>query len=269
MGWKSGSGMSLIEVVVAVAVLGLVTVALLQLFLTGNVFTAVAGHEVAAANLAQEVLEEIKSIPWNQMGTARQVGSDWIKLDPAAGSENGKYIGYTIALTLVDKNTGERVAGQVRQVVEYNGGDTTAVVSPPWDGVPDCTAFDVRYVLFPWPVSGKAQGGTSNTIVLDSSLSQEDGYYKGYLIAITGGRGTGQWRRVVSSTGSTVTVDPPWNDVPNATSEYRMVRETCPYRVLEKGMSASGDLITFEVTVAYRDRGQQREVSLITDKLRR
>jgi prepilin-type N-terminal cleavage/methylation domain-containing protein len=59
MGWKSESGMSMIEVVVAVAVLGLVTVALLQLFLTGNVFTAVAGHEVAAANLAQERFDSI------------------------------------------------------------------------------------------------------------------------------------------------------------------------------------------------------------------
>ncbi|WP_114679220.1 prepilin-type N-terminal cleavage/methylation domain-containing protein [Desulfofundulus thermocisternus] len=259
MGWKSGSGMSLIEVVVAVAVLGLVTVALLQLFLTGSVFTAVAGHEVAAANLAQEVLEEIKSIPWNQIGTAQGGTADKILLDPAAGSENGKYMWHTIALT---SGTG---AGQVRQVVEYSD-INTATVSLPWDEVPDNTT---RYILFPWPVSGKAQGGTSNTIVLDSSLSQEDGYYKGYLIAITGGRGTGQWRRVVSSTGSTVTVDPPWNDVPDATSEYRMVRETCPYRVLEKGVAASGDLITFEVTVIYQDRGQLREVSLTTDKLRR
>jgi hypothetical protein len=64
-------------------------------------------------------------------------------------------------------------------------------------------------------------------------------------------------------------VDPPWNDVPDATSEYRMVRETCPYRVLEKEVAASGDLITFEVTVIYQDRGQLREVSLTTDKLRR
>jgi Tfp pilus assembly protein PilV len=259
MSRKSESGMSLVEVIVAIFLLGLVTVSLLQLFLTGNVFTAVAGHEVASANLAQEVLEEIKSVPWNQMGTARQASSDWIKLDPAAGSENGKYIGYTIALT---SGTG---AGQVRQVVGYSD-INTATVSLPWDEVPDNTT---RYILFPWPVSGKAQGGTSNTIVLDSSLSQEDGYYKGYLIAITGGRGTGQWRRVVSSTGSTVTVDPPWNDVPDATSEYRMVRETCPYRVLEKEVAASGDLITFEVTVIYQDRGQLREVSLTTDKLRR
>jgi Tfp pilus assembly protein PilV len=260
MSRKSESGMSLVEVIVAIFLLGLVTVSLLQLFLTGNVFTAVAGHEVASANLAQEILEEMKSVPWNQIGTARGGTADTILLDPAAGSENGKYMWYTIALT---SGTG---AGQVRQVVGYSGSSNTATVSLPWDEVPDNTT---RYILFPWPVSGKAQGGTSNTIVLDSSLSQEDGYYKGYLIAITGGRGTGQWRRVVSSTGSTVTVDPPWNDVPDATSEYRMVRETCPYRVLEKGVSASGDLITFEVTVTYRDRGQQREVSLITDKLRR
>jgi prepilin-type N-terminal cleavage/methylation domain-containing protein len=260
MSRKSESGMSLIEVVVAVAVLGLVTVALLQLFLTGSVFTAVAGHEVAAANLAQEILEEIKSVPWNQIGNARGGTAGTILLDPAADSENGKYMWYTIALT---SGTG---AGQVRQVVGYSGSRNTATVSLPWDEVPDNTT---RYILFPWPVSGKAQGGTSNTIVLDSSLSQEDGYYKGYLIAITGGRGTGQWRRVVSSTGSTVTVDPPWNDVPDATSEYRMVRETCPYRVLEKEVAASGDLITFEVTVIYQDRGQLREVSLTTDKLRR
>lgn len=259
---KNESGMSLIEVIVAIALLGLVTVSLLQLFHTGNVFTAVAGHEVAAANLAQEVLEEIKSVPWNQIGTARGGDETTVKLAPAAGNENGKYIGYTIALTA------GKGAGQVRQVVGYSGGNNTATVNLPWSEVPDNTT---RYVLFPWPVSGMAQGSTLNTIKLDDSASQEDDYYKGYLIAITSGKGSGQWRKVVSYTGSTrtATVDRPWGTVPDNTSEYRMVKEPCPYKVIEKEVAPSGDLITFEVTVTYQDRRQPREVSLTTDKLRR
>lgn len=181
-------GMSLIEVMVAILLLGMVTVPLVGLFTAGATHTAVARHDVAAANLAQEVLEEIKSAPKDQIGTAQGGGNITIVLEPAAGSVENKYVGYTIALY---KGPG---AGQVRQIVGYNGTTATATVDREWNVVPE--KDNTHYIIF-----------------------------KG-------------------------------------------VNEIYPYQVLEVA-TPSDDLITFQVTVSYQNRGQPREVSLVTDKLRR
>lgn len=59
--------MSLIEVVVAILILGIITVPLVNFFLTGNVYTAMARHDLTALHLAQEKLEEIKSKPYREV----------------------------------------------------------------------------------------------------------------------------------------------------------------------------------------------------------
>lgn len=65
--FKNKGGMSLIEVVVAILILGIITVPLVNFFLTGNVFTAIAHHDLTALHLAQEKLEEIKSKPYREV----------------------------------------------------------------------------------------------------------------------------------------------------------------------------------------------------------
>lgn len=62
---KNQSGMSLIEVMVALLILSILTVPLISYFVTGNVYTATARNDIAAMSLAQEKLEEIKAKSYN------------------------------------------------------------------------------------------------------------------------------------------------------------------------------------------------------------
>jgi len=52
--------------------------------------------------------------------------------------------------------------------------------------------------------------------------SKETGY-EGYTAVITQGKGMGQFRRVVSNTADTLTIDRPWNVVPDATSTFGLM----------------------------------------------
>jgi len=75
-------------------------------------------------------------------------------------------------------------------------------------------------------VTGTAQSGTSSTIVLSASASGIDHYYKGNLIYITSGTGSGQYRWIKSYDGSskTVTVSVSWDTSPDETSVYSIRR---------------------------------------------
>ncbi len=143
---KNGqSGMSLIEVMVALVVLGLTSAALMGLFLAGSTSTAVARHDVAAVNVAQEILEQVKAVPENQFGTARGGGIDTIQLATQASEVNNYYSGLMIA------TTGGRGSGQVRKITDYNGATRTATVERPWDTVPDATT---TYAILKGTASG-------------------------------------------------------------------------------------------------------------------
>ena len=61
--FQNERGMSLIEVLVAVLILGLALVPLMSTFASGSLFATRARHEVKALNLAQSKLEEIKNLP--------------------------------------------------------------------------------------------------------------------------------------------------------------------------------------------------------------
>lgn len=181
----------MLEVLVAIILLGLATIPLLNFFVSGNAFTARAGNEVAALNFAQELLEEIKSIPDNQIG--------------------------------------------------------------------------------------KVQGSTENTIKLEPRASSVDGYYKDWVVALAGGTGAGQVRRIAAYNGTTrtATVDRNWDnrDVwPDTTTTYVLLKvaaDRYPFRISLADAPGAQNLRTVTVTVYYQDRGQWREVSLTTDKLRR
>jgi len=66
---KNQSGMSLIEVMVALVILSILTVPLVAYFVTGNGYSATARKDIAAMSLAQEKLEEIKTRPYNSVQT--------------------------------------------------------------------------------------------------------------------------------------------------------------------------------------------------------
>jgi type II secretory pathway pseudopilin PulG len=130
--------MSLIEVMVALLILGLMTVPLVNFFLTGSVFTAVARHDVTALNFAQEVLEAVKGVPDNCLGTVRAATSTTVTLETRAGGTD--YTGFMIA------TTGGPGAGQVRKVESYDHNARRATVDQAWDTVP--TPGRTTYLLF-------------------------------------------------------------------------------------------------------------------------
>ncbi len=183
------SGMSLIEVMVALLVLGLMIVPLVNFFLTGSVFTAVARHDVTALNFAQEVLEAVKSAPDNCLGTVQAASSTTVTLESRASGVDNEYKDFVIA------TTGGPAAGQVRKVTSYEGAARRVTVDRAWDTVP--APGQTTYALFR-----------------------------------------------VGETG------------------YRYAAAVAPD-------AQDPNLRTVTVTVYYRDRGVQREVSLTTEKLRR
>ncbi len=131
-------GVGLLEIMVVLFFLAVITVPLINFFLSGNRFTAEARHEVATLNLAQEILEEIKSIPGNQIGVALEGTTGTITL---AGTKttNGLYNNYKVALT------GGTGSGQVRTITGYTGSTRVAAVSPNWIIAPDSTTSYVIY----------------------------------------------------------------------------------------------------------------------------
>jgi len=135
---KEASGTTLLEALAVVVLLGLAAAPLLGLLVSAHSLTAQAGHEVAALNFAQELIEEVKSSPDNQIGKAQGSTANAIKLEARASSVNGFYDGYTIALV------GGTGAGQVRKVTAYSGATRTATVDRNWDVMPDGTT---TYVL--------------------------------------------------------------------------------------------------------------------------
>src|SRR6185369_13892752 len=94
------------------------------------------------------------------------------------------------------------------------------------------TTLDTSYVQFTELVlvrstiqslrDGTAQGGTSNTITLDSGASNVDNYYKGSVVQIVSGTGAGQSRSITSYVGSTnvATMDLAWATAPDSTSIF-------------------------------------------------
>ncbi|HAG10128.1 MAG TPA: hypothetical protein DCK76_01770 [Desulfotomaculum sp.] len=131
-------GVGLLEVIVVLIFLAVVTVPLINFFISGNSYTAEARHKVAALNLSQEVLEEVKSIPENQIGFALGGTAGTITF---AGTKttDGLYDNYRVAIT------GGAGSGQVRTITGYTGSTHVAAVSPNWTSIPDGTSSYVIY----------------------------------------------------------------------------------------------------------------------------
>lgn len=69
--------------------------------------------------------------------------------------------------------------------------------------------------------AGTASAGAAQTITLAASASTTANLYRGALVAILAGTGTGQARRIAAySTGRVATVDEPWITNPDGTSVY-------------------------------------------------
>jgi len=143
-------GMSLIEVSVAVLILGITTFPLIYMYRDGSIHAAAAREEISALNLARAVVEEIKSIPECQLGLAGGATAHTVTLEHRASGVDNFYKNFNIAIC------GGAGAGQVKKVTGYDGAARRAVLESDWLVVPDATSLymlyhdcpgDYRYVI--------------------------------------------------------------------------------------------------------------------------
>jgi hypothetical protein len=120
---------------------------------------------------------------------------------------------FSVTLDSTDTNTRGRLRVMARDPTTY---------------LPVFMDFDVLAAAY-WDEKYAAalalQGGSSLTATLDPAASAIDAYYAGLFIALTGGTGAGQVRRVLGYTGATkvAQVDTPWLTNPVSGTTYRLV----------------------------------------------
>lgn len=189
-------------------------------------------------------------------GTAQAGGNNSITLDAGASAVNDFYKGLNVWIT---SGTG---AGQVRVIVSYNGNTKVATVDRQWQTSPNGTsvfyllsANDPRLnnnlqvtagVAVTTLRSGTAQGGSANSITLDSGASATNGLYVNDVIAITGGTGLGQSRTIVAYNGTSkvATVDRAWITQPDGTSTFDLDASLNPQVFSDEGLAQAGAATT-------------------------
>jgi Tfp pilus assembly protein PilW len=106
-------------------------------------------------------------------------------------------------------------------------------------------------------MSALAQGGTSTTITLDKGASSTDGFYKGALVRIIDGLGAGQSATITAYNGSskTATVSPAWVTTPDNSSVYKFglgyVLGTSGYMFHKRDCITSADKRKFVSHIYY------------------
>ncbi|MFX4260996.1 type IV pilus modification PilV family protein [Pelotomaculum propionicicum] len=120
--------------------------------------------------------------------------------------------------------------------------------------------------------TGFAGGAASNTVTLENRACSIDGFYNNYNIAICGGTGSGQVKKITGYDGASrrAVVDWDWLVVPDASSFY-MLYGYCPgnYRYAISAENGRSGLKLIRVTVYYTVKNREREVTLTTEKIPR
>jgi hypothetical protein len=100
-------------------------------------------------------------------------------------------------------------------------------------------AGDVAVEAVTAEVSNTAQAGAADSITLHSGASGTDNYYRGMVIRLTGGQGSGQIRQIIDYNGTTkiAKVNYNFSTLPNATTTFRicegMVFDKSPAEITE------------------------------------
>lgn len=120
--------------------------------------------------------------------------------------------------------------------------------------------------------TGFARGAASNTITLENRASSIDGFYNNYNIAVCGGSGSGQVKKITGYEGASrrAVVDSDWIAAPDAGSFYVLYRYCAGnYRYAINIENSQGGMKLIRVTVYYTVKNQERVVTLATEKLTR
>lgn len=102
-------------------------------------------------------------------------------------------------------------------------GSGTAGVKPDWGTL--LRGCGMAQTLTASPVTGTAQAGAASTITLAAGASAVNDFYKGMVITITSGTGSGQTRVIHGYAGSTkiASIMPNWTTNPDGTSAYSVL----------------------------------------------
>jgi hypothetical protein len=204
----------------------------IQLDLVDNVWDEIltaATHNVT--NSAGRRLRQTASIVIREEAAQGSgTGNNQIQLDSGASAIDGAY---DPALIAIIEGTG---AGQSRLVLQYDGATKTATVDRNWKVNPDATSI-FQIIANPGREhvnEGLAQGGTSNTVTLNTLASDQNNVYTGQAVFIRSGTGEDQRKFIVGYNGTTkvATVHEDWAIVPDTTSAYVVLPQ------------ATGDYIT-------------------------
>jgi hypothetical protein len=153
-------------------------------------------------------------------GTAQGAGanSNQIQLAASASALDGAYDPSMVVIT------GGTGAGQCRLIYQYDGTTKLATVDRTWKVNPDATS---EYQIVPHPGrehvnEGLAQGGSANTITLNTLASSIDDVYAGQFCFIKSGVGEDQLGLITSYNGTTkiAIMHEPWATIPDTTSAY-------------------------------------------------
>jgi hypothetical protein len=161
------------------------------------------------------------------LGSARPMGPVRIVASGTATSGAAKSITDTGAAfgTLNGffvKLTGGTGSGQVKHIDSNTA--TALTVDSNWITNPDATS---TYVVYSNPPAsfGKATSGAATTLTV-SNATWGTNAWTGYTVEITAGTGVGGIKQVSSNTGTVLTVDSAWSVNPDATSEFKLYRQT-------------------------------------------
>lgn len=149
-------------------------------------------------------------------GRARGGAFSSITLDSNASNSDDAYNGLTVEII------GGTGTGQTKTIVGYDGITKIATVDAAWATIPNHSS---NYRINTGH-SGTAQGGTIASITLAATASGNNGIYNGLTIEITGGKGVGQIKTIISYDGATkiAQVNSNWNtdQIPDTSSSYQI-----------------------------------------------
>lgn len=115
-----------------------------------------------------------------------------------------------------------------RSVGAYNSVFTMPTVSGSSDFVPfDTTEYETDSSMHDPTVgdSGTAAGSQTSTTLQDTLKSWTTDQFVDHIVQITGGTGSGQWRKIVSNNANTLSVGA-WSTTPDGTSTYRITEKS-------------------------------------------
>lgn len=239
------------------------------------------GSSLTKQDVADAVWDEVLTgLTHNLVNSAgrklRQLASPVIHEGTSAGpGENGNQIildagasgmdgAYDPALITLTDGTG---AGQSRLILQYKGSERRATVDRDWKVNPDATT---EFLIIANPGrehvnEGLAQGGTSDTMVLNALAVSGDNEYVGQIIFIRSGKGADQARLVTGYIGATktATVQRPWHVIPDTTSAYIMIPAgICPLDTLVEAILGAN-----LATLAAANPGSLAETAIADYKL--